>query len=302
MPHPNASKEWSAQWYIDLERSAARALREGASGASARCLGAQKNEVMDQIKRLLSIALCVSIWSPTFGQAADSPARTYAGLSLIGDKISVVGHEAVTGSKMDRNRQGSIAMDNRALDTTAVLAAVNAIKRLDPGAATVPMTTNDSTLYELQNQLFESQDKSVAALAALKESIQSQNATHLVLISKHRGDALLRFANEYEGSGKIEGVGFYLDGSIRTRRSDTNAIGHGFLAPFAYIKVALIDARAMTVISEQNVEESIAQSTARAEGSLNPADVLTAAQKAAALQTMIRRAIARVMPELLAAK
>ena len=69
------------------------------------------------------------------------------------------------------------------------------------------MTTNDSTLYELQKQLFESQDKSVAALAALKESIQSQNATHLVLITKHRGDALLRFANEYEAAARSRASG-----------------------------------------------------------------------------------------------
>src|SRR5207253_2091864 len=133
-----------------------------------------------------------------------------------------------------------------------------------------------------------------------KEPAQSQNATHLILITKHRGDALLRLATSYVGSGKIEGVGFYLDAGLVTRRSDTHARGNGFLAPFAYIKVTLVDAKTMAVIREQTVEESTTLSTARAEGSLNPADVLTPAQKTAALQGMIRRAIARAVPSVLA--
>ena len=253
------------------------------------------------IARVLGIAACALIGNSVLGQVSEEP-HGYAILSLIGDEISIVGHEKATGSNMDRNRHGSIAVEDRALDTTAVLAAVNAIKRLDARATTIPVMSNDPALYELQNQLFESQDRSVALLAGLKESLKGQNATHLVLITKHRGDALLRLANQYEGSGKIEGVGLYMDASILTQRSDTHAVGHGFLAFFAYIKVTLVDVKTMTVIREKNVEESTTESTARAEGSLRPADVYTGAQKAAALQIMIRRAIARAMPDLLAAK
>jgi hypothetical protein len=56
----------------------------------------------------------------------------------------------------------------------------------------------------------------------------------------------------------------------------------------------------MTVIREQNVDESTTRSTAQVEGSLRPADVYTGAQKAAALQAMIRRAVAHGVPEVLA--
>jgi len=257
---------------------------------------------MDRIKRLLCLALCASVCSPAFGDASESEPRTYAVLSLIGDRINIVGHQATTGSSMDRNRQGSLAVGNHALDTTAVAAAVNAIKRLDPRAATVGLTSDNAALYELQNELFEPQDRSVALLAGLRELIESQHGTHLVLITKHRGDALLRLQEYSTGSGKIEGVGFYMDADLRTKRSDTYATGQGFLAPYAYLKLTLIDARTMTVIREQTVEETTTLSTAHAEGSLNPADVLTPAQKAAALQTMIRRAVGRAMPELMGNK
>ena len=104
-------------------------------------------------------------------------------------------------------------------------------------------------------------------------------------------------------SGKIEGVGFYLDADLRTRRGDTGASGQGFLAPYAYIKVSLIDVKTMSVIRAQIAEETVALSTARAaEGSLRPADVLTPAQKTAALQNMIRQAVAKAMPGVLGVK
>jgi hypothetical protein len=263
---------------------------------------AKGRSVLKGIKRLLCCAICALVWNPAFGQTSDSESRTYAVLSLIGDKINIVGHQATTGSKIDRNRQVSLAVDHRALDNTAVLAAINAIKRLDARAATVGLTSSNATLYELQSELFEAQGRSAALLADIKELLQSQNATHLVLITKHRGDALLRLENSYTGSGKIEGIGFYMDADLRTKRTDTYASGPGFLAPFAYIKITLVDAKTMVVIREQTVEETTTLSTARAEGSLNPADVLTAAQKAAALQAMIRKAIARAMPDVLRTK
>ena len=170
---------------------------------------------------------------------------------------------------------------------------------------TVALPSSNATLYELQNELFEPEDRSVALLGAVKELVQSQNATHLVLITKHRGNAALRRAKEYVGSGKIEGVGFYLDAGldVDSPRGLAMHTRRGFLAPFAYIKVTLVDAKTMGVIREQTVEETTTVSTARAEGgSHNPGDALTPAQKAAALQAMIRKAIARAMPAVLGIK
>jgi TPR repeat protein len=228
--------------------------------------------------------------------------RTYAVLSLIGDKLSIVGYVMTTGSHADRNRHDTITLNNRELDDAATLAASNAVKRLDARAATVLLASSDPRLYELQDKLFEQQDQSIALLESVKAMIESQHATHLVLITKHRGDAQLRMAKEYVGSGMIEGVGFYLDAALRTMDSDTAAVAKGFLAPFAYIKVTLVNAKTMAVIREQNADESTTLSTARAKGSLNPWDALTPAQKVTALQNMISKAIARVMPDVLGAK
>ena len=258
---------------------------------------------MDRTKRLVCIAGLVLIWVPFTGHATDGAPRTYAVLSLIGDKINIVGHQATVGSKMDRNRHGTMVVEARALDDTAVIAASDAIGRFDPRASIVMLSSNDPALYELQSELFEPQEKSRALLeSAIAVPARSQHATHVVLIRKHRSDALMRLDRLYVGSGKIEGVGFYVDANLVTTNSDTHAQGRGFLAPFAYIKVTLIDAQTMAIIREQTVEESMALSTARAEGSLNPVDVLTPAQKTSALRSMIVRATARGVADVLGSK
>ena len=92
---------------------------------------------MNAIKLLIRIAILALIWNPAFGQTSASESRTYAVLALIGDKINIVGHQSTTGSNMDRNRQAPLTVDGRGLDETAILAAIDAIKRLDARAATV---------------------------------------------------------------------------------------------------------------------------------------------------------------------
>ncbi|HEX4522648.1 MAG TPA: hypothetical protein VH704_03940 [Casimicrobiaceae bacterium] len=243
---------------------------------------------MNGIKGLLCLVGVALVCIPSSGRAADSAPRTYAVISLIGDKINVVGYRATTGSNMDRNRQGAIAVQGRTLDDIAVVAASNAIGRFDPRASIIMLASNDPALYELQDDIFEPTERSRALLgSAIKGPVQAQHATHLILIRKHRGDAAMRMQVQFVGSGKIEGVGFYVDPTLRTRSFETSEIGTGFLAAFAYVKVTLVDATTMAVIGEQTAEESATTFTGK---SLNPLDALTPAQKTAALRTMIIRA------------
>ena len=240
---------------------------------------------MDDVKRLVCLVGVALICISSSSYAADPAPATYAVISLIGDKINVVGARASVGSNLDRNRQGAIAVQGRALDDTAVIAASDAIGRFDPHASIVMLSSNDPTLYELQDELFQPQQRSRALLAsAIRDPIQGQHATLLVLIRKNRSDAMLRLENQYVGSGKLEGVGFYVDPNLRMIDHETGELGAGFLAPYAYIKITLVDAKTMAVIREQSVEESTNMITSK---SLNPLDALTAAQKTAALRSMI---------------
>jgi hypothetical protein len=257
---------------------------------------------MKTIRGLLCLIGCALVCASSVAPATEGELRTYAVLSLVSDRMSIVGYQPAIAGHQDQSVHDSIALTDRVLDNAAVMAAANAIKRLDASAATVLLASGDPKLYELQDRLFEQQDQALALRESVKSMIQSQHATHLVLISKHRGEAQFRLTNVYMGTGKIEGVGIYVDPSIRTSRSDTGQQGMGFLAPFAYIKVMLVDAKTMAIIREQTAEESAVWSAAHAPGSLNPWDVLTAAQKIAVLRDLLGKAIARVMPEVIGAR
>ena len=82
---------------------------------------------MDDVKRLVCLVGVALICISSSSYAADPAPATYAVISLIGDKINVVGARASVGSNLDRNRQGAIAVQGRALDDTAVIAASDAI-------------------------------------------------------------------------------------------------------------------------------------------------------------------------------
>jgi hypothetical protein len=255
---------------------------------------------MKLTKQMLLLACCCSLWAPLLARAADN--RSYGVLSLIGDKMTLVVHVATTGSNFDKNRRDEIPLHEDTFDNAAVLAAGEAIKKISPQSATALFSSSDAELYQLQDKLFEPQDQSKALLNSLKELLQAKHATHLILITKYRADAHLRLRDGFIGSGKLSGIGFYIDETKRMMRSDTGEQSNGFLAPFAYVKLSLVDTETMSVISETTMMESTTLSTARSREAAKPWEVLTAEQKVQALQQIIRQAVAGAMPNVLTAK
>ena len=253
---------------------------------------------MHCLKRLLCLVALTLIWAPG-GHAAEGDLRTYAVISLIGDQISIVGHQDAVGSHTDTNKKETITLDGHVLDSVAMKAVSDAIRRLDAPATVVLLAASDPKLYEMQDKLFDRNNGLTPLVDSLKGTLQNQHATHLILITKHRDDAALRLSAGYIGSGRIEGVGFYLDASYAYRGLPA---AKGFLAPFAYLKITLVDVKDMTVIREQVAENSYTVGTVRAKGSLNPWDAMTSKEKVAAMRTVINRAIANAMPEVIAAK
>ena len=120
-----------------------------------------------------------------------------------------------------------------------------------------------------------------------------------MMVVRHRSNSSLRLANTSAGSGKIEGLGFYIDHNLRVNRSDTGERGVGYLAPFAYFKVYWIDYSNGAVLGDAVVTESTTLSAARSKASVNPWDALDASEKMRALQSLIARGMQRVVPQLL---
>jgi hypothetical protein len=207
----------------------------------------------------------------------------------------IVTHHAETGSNLDRARRDFVEMPARALDD-GVLAAMDAAIRKAVPASDVVMLAANASLYGAQPVV---EDPDIApVLAILKEPLAKAGVTHLVLASKLRHDAMLRLSNGYVGSGKLEGVGFYMDTVLRTRNADGTQRGAGFLAPFAYFRVSLVDVARGEVVGQRDVLASQTVTAGRSP-SLQVWESLDGKEKARIIAGITRRESAQAVRELL---
>ncbi len=148
---------------------------------------------------------------------APSPTPVYAVLSLIGDRLDIVVRQLQTGTRVDANRHQPLSIAEPVFDDAAVAAAESAIREANPKAEVSALRTRSQVLFDKQAVLFSINGDTMAMPEAIKDALRGQGATKLVLIGKRRDDASFKFADGYfDGVGKLEGLGFYLDGTFRT--------------------------------------------------------------------------------------
>jgi len=223
-------------------------------------------------------------------QAADAP--RYAVLSLIGDRLLLVQRLPATETQPERNLIEFLDLDAKVFDQTAVLAVNGALKRANPSAQPILLEARDASLYSAQAALLEH-----GGFEPLRKLLAGTKATHLILITRLRYEAMLQTESGHLGSGPLEGLGFYLDRTKQLVRSDTGQNAVGFLGPFTYFQVSLYDLARRQVVKQEQVVASRTLSAARSpEG--DPWTALSAEDKVRVLQQMLRGEIARVVPPL----
>ena len=250
-------------------------------------------------ERFRAAAAAVLLLGLSLGVCA-SETRRYAVLSLVGDQLLIVKYVVGTGSRLDRNERQFVALDDPAIDHAAVLAVDEALRRLDPAAKPVLLSAREPALFTAQAQALDDDGDVGRLLEPIRRVMGEGDATHLILVTKYRHAAALRLERGHVGSGFLEGVGFYIDPAMMVKRSDTGERARGFLAPFAYFRISLIDLAGGRVIKEERVIASTSHSAAHSESG-GPWEALSAQDKVRVLQGLIRRETARVIPALIGA-
>lgn len=221
--------------------------------------------------------------------ASAAEARTYAVLSLAADKMTIVIPRMTTGSYTDRNLRNVYPMPDDSMDVAAVQAAEAAIKRHQPAAAVELFVTREPKIFAAQEEAAESMtDAAPRLLDALGQVLTQTKATHLLLIAKGRAGADFQLKSSTIGIGKISGIGFYVDESVKLVDTKTQERRRGYVAPFAVLKVQLIDMKARRTLKEATVDSSDLYS-----GKLDARsawDTLSPAEKTRALQSVIEEA------------
>jgi hypothetical protein len=258
----------------------------------------------------------VVLVSGLFGGVAENalaqspvPAETpvYAILSLIGDRLDIVIRQLQTGTRLDSNNHQLLPIIDPIFDEAAVTAATNAIREAIPKVEIAALRTRSQVLFDKQAALFEVKGETMAMPNAIKDALREQGATKLVLVGKRRDDASFMFANgTYDGAGKLEGLGFYLDGTWSTQTVDpktgaTSEGGVGFIAPFAYMEVTLVDIPSCRVLGKKKVAAYYMAGSGRAEQDIGePWRALTSADKVRLINQLVTRDVAASVKGLVA--
>jgi hypothetical protein len=236
--------------------------------------------------------------------AADAP-RNYGILSLAGDSISTVTYVPEIGSRLDTNDKLVYSLGNNTVfDEAAIRTASAALQQIAPEAGRFLMLSTDAELHNVQNSMFDNPDANQVNREFLKSLWKGKDLSHVILITKYRADAELKFMNESGGTGKIEGLGFYMDNRAEVtshdEKNNTHHDSKGVLMPFAYIKLLLLNPETLAVEREVRLKESqmatYAQGTDKA---VRTWQVLTPKEKTQYLDHLLRKAVTEGVPRLL---
>lgn len=141
------------------------------------------------------------------------------------------------------------------MDEAILLSIDAALKRA--GTTPVLMMTQDKELYKAANSMFEQAHANADNRAYLQGLLRERKVSHLVLVTRVRDNTPLKLARgETVANGVLEGVGFYIDDTTQLRDSKTAEAYFGMVVPFAYLKLRVVDAATLNVLSERTATYS----------------------------------------------
>ena len=246
-------------------------------------------------RRSLALLGGCALW-PAQGLAAD--ARRYGVISLVGDELVLVYAASITGTNLDRNVHRTVADAAGTLDKMALAATGRALEGRPAGAQAVLLGVPPSPLHQAPDKLFVGD--SITLPGSLVDALEQAQATHVVLLTKHRSPARIALVDSRIGVGVLRGLGYYIDREIGIRMIESGRSGSGLLAAYVYLRLTLADARTGTVLRQRLVTATRTYPVAASETAVDPWQVLTAQQKMDGLRELLESQLAEELPALVA--
>jgi hypothetical protein len=174
---------------------------------------------------------------------AQSPAPRAGILMGVGDRISIVQQEGRVGSHLNRNVQQTARIGPENFQTDAVLMVASALQAARPGVKTVEMPLRS----DVQTLPWRVEGSRLIVEPVLASALERAKVSTLVLVEPLSAPAELKLADLTMGSGRLEGLGFYVDNETLVRRKDRGDTSVGFLGLFAYFRTLVVEVPSMEV-------------------------------------------------------
>lgn len=228
--------------------------------------------------------------------SASQGAPSYAVISLVGDQIDVVTYQPQIGSLMDANSHSPLRLNEDLLDTVALRAVNRAMKATLPAADIALLAATEPATFADQGRFFDGSH--VKLPREIDEAVHRENVASLVLLTKHRGEGKLAVRDGHLGGGKLEGLGFYIDTNMPMESADKVHHSYGFIAPFVYVDVSLVDVASGRLLRQATIRASeTITSSSNAQGA-DPWGAMSAKEKVSALSGLLSENLAAVVPHL----
>ncbi len=249
---------------------------------------------------LLAAALPALAPALSWAQGPAAPIAALGVFSLLGDGLQITLPSDVTDSRLDRNLRESLPTKGIGFDQEALRVVTDFMSRQRPAAkmqmfrATTPMSLPD------QRTLADGATR--AELPSwIVQAIQQANLSHLLLITRHRGDAAFPVSDGFTlGKGMVEGIGFYLDAVSEVKNVQTGMNSQGFLGAYAMIRVQLMEVASGNIIGSQDIREGRTYAGRIDTEAANVWNALSPTEKVEALRGLVKDGMSRVLPMVMA--
>jgi len=253
---------------------------------------------MPAVKTVLAALL---VFASLNVQAETAPIRSIAVLSLAGNSLALHAERHQVGSRTENAPIEVLPVEDPVFDQVAIIAARAKLTKLLPQVKLSLMTTQDKGLYSAQNDMFEHPEQHVEDREYLRSLLKEQGVSHAIVISKFRSVAAIKLIDTTVGSGALEGLGFYVDDMINTINRGDNTSSRGMVAPFAYVRVRLVEADSLRVVGQGTAKQSfvIVRPSADSSG-MDTFNKMTGADKVRNVRTALEYAMDAALPNALA--
>ena len=250
--------------------------------------------------KMFAAAFAATLFSVCSASQAENAPRSYAVMSLVGNAITIHTMRPEVGFRTPGETMTVLPISEPVFDEAVLRAADGVIKRVQPGAKVVLMTTQDAGLYLAQNAMFDAASGNKDNRDYLISLLKDRGVSHLILITKGHDNARFKLTDGFAGQGSLDGLGFYIDDTTQLRNMTTQDSATGMLGLFAYVKVRLLDATTLALVGETVAPRSALITEPGA--SPNAMDIwtkLAAPKKIAYLEELLGQAMQDAIPKVL---
>ena len=264
----------------------------------------QKTGLTRSTRRTFTAALLVftAALAVMSSAKAQPSIQTLGVFSVLGDGLQLVYPADATDTRLDRNLRDSLLTKDIGFDQAALRAVRDTMSRVQPQARLQMFRSNTSMEPAAQRALAEGASK--AELPAwIVGTIDSAKLSHLLLITRHRGDASFPVHEGFTiGRGMVEGIGYYLDKSTEVKNMNTGRASLGFLGAFVMLRLQLLDAKTGELLGSQDVRVGQMHAGRNDKEVANIWDALDPREKVEVLRQLVQDNVGRVLPAVLAGR